>query len=138
MDVVKKNNTLPDEIIREIFDYIPRHHLVFTNSRYYNLYHFLLKNQIPLYESYIRDMIRRDNYYVFEILVRENMDIWIKNRQYRYQDKVFSNYIYFLLHFCTENNSERCRKILMEEFVKRDLHRNLHKKNVIRYIKWNS
>jgi hypothetical protein len=93
---------------------------------------------IPVYESYIRDMIKRDNYYIFERLIRENADSWINNRQYRYQYKVFSNYIYFVLYFCIENNSDRCRNILMEELSKRDLCRNLHKKNIIKYIKWNN
>jgi hypothetical protein len=138
MNVVKNICDLPDEIIREIFDYIPRQKLVFINSTYYNLYHYLLKNHIPIYESYTRDMIRRDNYYVLERLVRENFDSWIKNRQYQYKNMVFSNYIYFVLHFCMENNSDRCRNILMVELSKRDLSRNLHKKNIIKYIKWNS
>jgi hypothetical protein len=138
MNVVKNICDLPDEIIREIFDYIPRQKLVFINSIYYNLYHYLLKIHIPIYESYTRDMIRRDNYYVLERLVRENFDSWIKNRQYQYKNMVFSNYIYFVLHFCMENNSDRCRNILMVELSKRDLSRNLHKKNIIKYIKWNS
>jgi hypothetical protein len=138
MNVVKNICDLPDDIIREIFDYIPRQKLVFVNITYYNLYHYLLKNHIQIYESYIRDMIRTDNYFVFERLIRENMDSWIKNRQYRYRNMVFSNYIYFVLHFCIENNSDRCRNILMEEFSKRDLCRNLHKKNIIKYIKWTS
>jgi hypothetical protein len=138
MDVVKNISNLPEEIISKIFDYIPRHKLVFINSRYYKLYHYLLRNYIPVYESYVRNMIRRDSYYVFESLIRENIDNWIKNRQYRYKNMVFSNYIYFVLYFCIENNSEKCRNILMEELSKRDLCRNLHKKNIIKYIKWNS
>ena len=136
MNVVKNICDLPDDIIREIFDYIPRQKLVFVNITYYNLYHYLLKNHIPIYESYIRDMIKMDNYFVFGRLIRENMDSWIKNRQYRYRNMVYSNYIYFVLHFCIENNSDRCRNILMEELSKRDLCRNLDKKNIIKYIKW--
>lgn len=136
MNVVKNICDLPDDIIREIFDYIPRQKVVFINSSYYNLYHYLIKNDIQLFESYIRDMIRSDYYFVFKQLIRENIEIWIRNRQYRYKNMVFSNYIYFVLHFCIENKSERCRTILVEEFAKRDLCRNLHKKNVIKYIKW--
>jgi len=127
---------LPDDIIREIFDYIPREKLVFVNSTYYNLYHHLLRNRINTYESYIRDMIRRDNDYVFERIVRENFENWLKNKNYRYKDMIFSNYIYFIIQFCIENNSEKCRELFMKELTKRDLVRNLHKKNVIKYIKW--
>jgi hypothetical protein len=138
MNVVNNICNLPDEIISEIFDYIPRVKLIFVNIAYYNLYHYLIKNHIPLYESYTRDMIRRDVFFVFGRLLRDNIDIWMKNRHYRYKNMVFSNYIYFVLHFCMENNSDRCRIILMEELSKRDLCRNLHKKNIIKYIKWNS
>ena len=137
MNVVKKFLNLPDDIIREILDYVPRQNLVFVNKSYYNLYHCQVKNHISLYESYIRDTVRRDNFYVFEKIIGENSESWIKNRQYRYKNMIFSNYIYFVLHFCIENNSERCRNILMKELTKRDLCRNLHKKNIIKYIKWN-
>ena len=129
---------LPDDIVREILTYIPRQKLVFVNKLYYNSYHCCIKKYISLYESYVRDTLRRDNFFVFEKIVEENFKSWIENRQYRYKNMVFSNYIYFVLHFCTENNSEMCHKILIKEFKKRDLCRNLHKKNIIKYIKWNS
>ncbi len=133
---MKKISLLPNEIINEILEYIPKQKLIFVNSTYYNLYHCLIKKYIPVYESYVRDMIRKDIFFVFKQLIRENIEMWIKNRQYRYKDMVFSNYIYFVLHYCIENNSERCRNILIEELSKRNLCRNLHKKNIIKYIKW--
>lgn len=138
MNVIEKISNLPVELVGEIFDYIPKYKLIFVNTTYYNLYHYLIKKFIPIYESYTRDMIRRDNYFVFERILRENYESWVKNREYRYKNMVFSNYIYFILHFCMENNSERCRNILMDELSKRDLCRNLHKKNIIKYIKWKS
>ncbi len=133
---MKNISLLPNEIINEILEYIPKQNLIFVNSTYYNLYHCLLKNYIPIYESYVRDMIRKDIFFVFKQIIRDNINTWIKNRQYRYKDMVFSNYIYFVLYYCIENNSERCRNILMEELLKRNLCRNLHKKNIIKYIKW--
>ncbi len=136
MCVVKKLIDLPDDIIYIILDFIPRKNVVCLNSTYYNTYHHLLKHYISMYESYVRDMIRRDNNYVFEKLVRENINNWIENRQYRYKNMIFSNYIYFVLHFCMEHHSEKCCELLMNELLKRDLCRNLHKKNVIKYIKW--
>lgn len=136
MNIDKKIRSLPDEIINEILQYIPREKMMFVNSKYYNLYHYSLKCRICLYESYVRDMIMKDCFFVFERLIRENIEEWIRNRQYRYKDMVFNNYIYFILHYCFETNSERCRNILIEELSKRNLCRNLHKKNVIKYIKW--
>jgi len=131
-----KLNDLPDVIINLIKEFIPKQYLVFANKTFYNLYHHTIRNNIPLFDNYVRDMIRRDNNIVFDKILGENIDLWLKNRQYRYKNMVFSNYIYFVLHFCTENNSEMCHKILIKEFKKRDLCRNLHKKNIIKYIKW--
>jgi hypothetical protein len=127
---------LPEDIVRTILDFVPREKLVFVNHTYYDMYHNLIRKNIINYESYIRDLIRRDNYIVYKKIVGENIDSWINCRNYRYKDMVFNNYIYFILYFCIENNSERCRKILIEELNLRDLCRNLHKKNVIKYIKW--
>jgi hypothetical protein len=136
MNIVKEIRDLPYDIIRVIQEFIPHKKLVFVNSIYYNLHHNLLKNSIPMYENYIRDMIRRDNDFVFEKIIGENMDRWLKNKQYRYKNMVFNNYIYFVIHYCIENNSENCRKLLMDYLIKHDLCRNLHKKKVIKYIKW--
>lgn len=136
MNIVNKINQLPDELIEIIKEYIPKKTLVFVNKIYYNLYHPLIKNSISKYESFTRDMIRRDNYIVFEKLVRENFDNWIKNKQYRYQCMIFSNYIYFIMYFCVENDSEKCRDVLLNIFEERKFGKNLHKKNVIKYIKW--
>lgn len=133
---MKSISDLPDDIINLIKEFIPRQTLVFISKTYYDLYHHTIKNTIPLYENYIRDMIRRDNHIVFEKVIGENIDLWIKNRQYRYKNMIFNNYIYFIVHYCIENNSDRCREIIHEYLKKRDLCRNLHKKNVVKYIKW--
>jgi len=129
---------LPDTIVDLIKEFIPPHKIVFVNRSFYNLYHHTIKTYIPLYENYVRDMIRRDNNIVFDKILGENIDIWLKNRQYRYKDMVFNNYIYFILYYCIENNSEQCREIINHYLKKRDLCRNLHKKNVVKYIKWSN
>jgi len=133
-----KLNDLPDVIINLIKEFIPKQYLVFANKTFYNLYHHTIRNNIPLFDNYVRDMIRRDNNIVFDKILGENIDLWIKNKQYRYKDMVFNNYIYFILYYCIENNSEQCRELIHDYLKKRDLCRNLHKKNVIKYIKWNN
>jgi hypothetical protein len=131
-------SNLPDHVIDLIKEFIPPQNLVFVNKHFYNLYHYTIKSSIPLYGNYVREMIRRDNNIVFDKIIGENIDLWIKNKQYRYKDMVFNNYIYFILYYCIENNSEQCRELIHDYLKKRDLCRNLHKKNVIKYIKWNN
>ncbi len=131
-----KISDLPDDVINLIKEFLPRKSFVFVNKAFYNLYHHTIRRDILLYENYIRDMIRRDNEFVFEKIIVENMDTWLKNKQYRYKNMIFNNYIYFIMNYCIENNSDRCREILIHYLKKRDLCRNLHKKNVVKYIKW--
>lgn len=133
---MKQICNLPDDIIRIIKEFIPTQKLVFVNKTFYNLYHHTIRKSISLYENYIRDIIRRDNDFVFEKIIKENLDLWLKNKNYRYKNMVFNNYLYFIMFYCIENNSERCREILIDKLSKRDLCRNLHKKNVVKYIKW--
>ena len=127
---------LPNDILNLIEEFIPRGKLVFVNKNFYYLYHYTLKKTIPLYDNYIRDMIRRDNEFVFERIINENIELWIKKKEYFYKNMIFNNYIYFIMNYCIENNSERCRDVLNNYLSKRDLCRNLHKKNVVKYIKW--
>lgn len=135
---IKEINQLPDDIINYIFEFIPKHKLIKLNKTYYNLYHYMIRNFIPTFDSYVRSVVRCDMYLVFDKILSENFISWIKHkkRNYLYRNMVFNNYIYFLLHYCIENKSERCREILLFYFKQRDLCKNLHKKKVVKYIKW--
>lgn len=134
MNLLQKISKLPDDIIMLIKEFIPHYKLVFVNLHFYNLYHLHIRSMIPLYENYIRDTIRRDNTFVFKKIVEENMDGWLKNKNYRYKNMIFSNYIYFINYYCMENDSQNCRQILYDFLNKRQLSINLHKKNTIKYI----
>jgi hypothetical protein len=136
MKIVCNINQMPNELLELIKEYINKKTLVFVNKTYYNLYHTVIKKYINKYESYTRDIIRRDNYLVFQQICKENFNNWLNNKQYRYQFMIFNNYIYFIMFFCIENDSEKCRDILLNIFEERKFGKNLHKKNVIKYIKW--
>ena len=134
MDTITKR--LPPELIRYIKEYIPKKTFVFTNRENYNLYHYLLKPSIKDYESYIRSMIRQDNEFVFKKIVEENFSRWYEIRQYKYKNMIFNNYLYFVMNFCIENESNNCRKTVLEFLKEHGLGKNLHKKNIVKYIKW--
>lgn len=134
MDTISKR--LPPELIRYIKEYIPKKTFVFTNRENYNLYHSLLKPSIKDYESYIRSMIRQDNEFVFKKIVEENFSKWYEIRQYKYKNMIFKNYLYFVMNFCIENESNNCRKTILEFLKEHGLGKNLHKKNIVKYIKW--
>jgi len=127
-------STLPDELLMLIKEYIPARIMVHLNTYYYALYHSHLRPYIKYYETYVRHMIQYDYSFIFQQILRENVTHWIRNRNYRYKSIAFNNYIYFILYFCNEHKSTNCRELLIQEFEKRDLYKNLHKKNVVKYI----
>jgi hypothetical protein len=137
--LLKNINLLPDEIISIIKEYIPKLALVFLNKTNYILYHNLIKkNIIRKYESYVRDIIRRDNVFVFERIFNENYKTWLKNNSYKYKNIIYKSYLVFIIECCIENGSNRCRMFIDNFLKEHGLWENPHKKNIIKYIKWKS
>jgi len=135
-ELIKNINNLPEVIVDLIKEYIQKVRLVFTNRENYDLYHSLIINSIKNYDNYVRDMIRRDNEFVFNKIIREKYQKWCDIKEYRYKNMVFKNYFYFIINFCIENESDNCRKKINIFIKEHGLDKNLHKKNVIKYIKW--
>jgi hypothetical protein len=127
---------LPNEIINIIKEFTPKKRWVITNRENYVLYHKLLKPSIINYENYIRDTIRRDNYFVFEIILEENFHKWWNIYNYTYKNMIFKNYLYFTNHYCIENDSSKCRNIVINFLKNHGFDKNLHKKNIVKYIRW--
>jgi len=129
---------LPSDITKSIINFIPNIVSVFLDKKSYIENHFTIKKYIlkDQYENYIRSMIRQDNHFVFENLLRENFDKWLLYKKYTYKITIFSNYIYFLLEYCIENKSDNCKNIINEYLKKSGLSKNQHKKNTHKNIRW--
>lgn len=130
--------SLPDELESIIKSYIPKSVTVFlTKKNYVEEHHlirgFINKSQI---ENYIRTMIRQDNDFVFKYLLVENYNRWLNMKKYYYKECIFNNYIYFLESYAMDNESEKCRKIIIDLFEERGLSKNRYKKNTSKYIRW--
>ena len=131
-------NQLPLELVDIIYGYLAIRNIVFLNKSNYALYHNILKQFIckGKYTNYIRDMIRKDNEFVFEYILRENFKKWLGIKKYYYKNNIFANYIYFVLYYCIENDSGKCRITLSNYLKNVGLDKNQHKKNIVRNIKW--
>ena len=135
-NIINLVNKLPTDIVGIIEEYVPKKEFTFTNKTNYDLYHHLIKPTIKTYEMYIRDTIRRDNNFVFEMIVRENYLKWFEIKNYTYNNYEFKNYIYFVINYCIENESNKCRNFITEFLQELGLYKNQHKKNFVKYIKW--
>lgn len=133
-DIIKKILKLPDVLIEIIKNFLPRKFLIFTNKDNYILYHSLIRNDILNYENYIRDIIRRDNIFVFKMIIFENLERWLVNKDYYYKKTIFKNYMYFVIYYCIENESNNCRNYLINFLKEHGLCKNQHKKNIIKNI----
>ncbi len=130
-------NILPQELIELIKEYIPHIVYVFLNKEYYYKYHYLFSEYIKSQsELYIRSMIRQDNNFVINKLFYESSYHWLSMRDYYYKDCIYMNYLYFLLHYSIDNESEKCVKLLNYLIKELGLVKNQHKKKTIRYIRW--
>ena len=137
-NTIDMNNILklPNEIIKLIKDFLPIRIIVFTNKQNYNLHHKCLKKYINNYENYIRNTLRSDNSFVFEKIMRENYKKWFEIKNYIYKNMIFKNYIYFIINYCIDNESTKCNCLIKEFLKELGFSKNLHKKNIIKHIRW--
>jgi len=138
ISVIENILNLTEEIKDIICSYIPLKEIIFLNKNIYIKNHQLIRKFIKTnqYENYIRAMIRRDNNFVFEFLIGENFEKWLFFKKYAYKRTLFSNYIYFLLEYSIENESEKCKQIVNKYIINSGLSKNQHKKNTCKNIRW--
>ena len=127
---------LPDDIIRVIQEYIPLRVLQFTNKISYAAYHLQRRDVIYNYESYVREIVKRDYSFIFELIIRENIEKWNNVKKYLYNNVIYASYIYFIWNYCIEHNSQKCRTVLSSFLKQHGLCQNQHKKNITKHIRW--
>jgi hypothetical protein len=137
LDLINIKN-LPIEIESYIKEFIPIKTLCFLNKKNYIKYHKYVKKWIPkkLFENYIRDIIRRDNHFVFDLIIKENYKKWLQIIKYKYKNIIYGNFICFIDDLCIKNESTNCRNLLSDFLNKTGLSKNQHKKNTITNIIW--
>lgn len=133
LDIISK---LPDELARQILEYIPKIYLALLNKFFYNKYSYYIVNSITNYDSFIRHIIQNDYSYIFEKHVFINNYYWLNKEKYYYNNKIYANYGYFIMVFCIENNADKCKNLLTLYWAKKGLCQNRHKKNICKHIRW--
>ena len=134
----KKLDNLPDVLKNIIYSYIPKYiTIILTKSNYIEDHCFIrcfIKPQKK--EQYIRDMICRDNDFVFKYLLFENYNRWLNMKKYYYKECIYTNYLYFLEYYAEENNSDKCLNLIEKFLEEQGLSKNQHKKKIFNYIRW--
>jgi hypothetical protein len=125
---------LPDEIKNIVWEYIPLVTKAFVTKENYLKYHNLMFSSSLQKDSYIRDMIKRDNDFVFNQLMNDYYYRWIKIKNYLYNNSIYLNYIYFIRDYCVEQESTKCKNVVDHYFEINGISKNQHKKNSKRDI----
>ena len=85
-------------------------------------------------ENYIRFIVRQDNDLAFKLILDENIHKWFKITKYLYKDAIFMNYVYFLISYCEDNESIKCKQLVLNKLDELGLSKNQHKKSLVKYI----
>ena len=112
--LINRMALLPEDIINLIFKYLNSVDKIFLNKKYYSKYNILIDKYIIAgrYESYIRDIIKKDYSFVFKKLLNRNFINWILMHNYKYKYATYKDYIHFLLYYSSFNKSNNCNYIL--------------------------
>ena len=137
-EFLKNIDKLPDVLIDIVYLYIPISVTMFLTKKEYIEKHHIVIQIIDKRktEQYIRAMIEHDNDFVFKHLLIENYRRWIYMTKYYYKECIYGNYLNFLEAYSMDNESIKCRNLILKLFEEEGLCKNQHKKNTIRYIRW--
>ena len=129
---------LPKELVTFIYDYIPLSVFAFLNREYYVKYHKYIKYSIPnnIQDNFLRDILRKDNDFVLEQLIKENGESWLNSKRYKYKYVIYSDYFHYLYYFCSDNKATNCKNLFADFLKKRGISKNQHKKNIITNVRW--
>jgi len=130
---------LPVDVLYIIYNYLPQSTIMWLTHKDYMKNHKYIKHLIPnkLYDNYIRNIIRKDCDFVFQFIIKENYIHWFRH-SFTYKNTKYPTYTNFLHDLCIQNNSTNCKNIILEymNMSKTGFHKNQHKKNRNKNIRW--
>ena len=135
---LKLMNFLPDEIINIIFNFMSPISKIFLNKTYYIKYNCFIDLIITKerYDSYIRNILRNDDHFVFNMLVQRKFGYWLSRTNYLYKNTTYYNYVLFLIYYSNKYNSHKCNNIINIQLNLSELKKKECKNNKIKYNKW--
>ena len=95
-------DTLPEELLNHIYGFIPLHVKCLLSSKSYNKYKRFT------FDTYVRRLIKKDMYYVFAFVLKNNMKQWCKMKKTRYKNFNYKSKLLFYSFYCIECKSNKC------------------------------
>ena len=119
-------DTLPDDLLRHIFTFVPFTEKALTNRENYYINYAIQfeQNMFRRGDSYVRYIIRKDLSIAFKHILEKKYLNWINRKKYKYNDKIYKNYIDFIKFYIDENNVGKCKNVLHECSLTKKQHKN--------------
>mgnify|MGYP001322500373 FL=1 len=131
-------NNLPEDIVGEIYSFVPLKLLSLTNKQNWDAYYKVktCNNIHKTQSSYWRFLLRNDNQFVFGEYLVYYFPIFIKKKKIVYNSKIFQRKIDLMNYLSTfVFNSPKCRNIIKKFMKKEGL---VFKKIKTKLNKWTS
>ena len=115
-------NNLPEDIVGEIYSFVPLKLLSLTNKQNWDAYYKVktCNNIHKTQSSYWRFLLRNDNQFVFGEYLVYYFPIFIKKKKIVYNSKIFQRKIDLMNYLSTfVFNSPKCRNII-KKFMKKE------------------
>lgn len=112
---------LPDEILDNIFIFINDSEKIFLNKCNYYKYHNLTTHKMnnKIFECYIRDIIRLDYSFVFDVILKEKLNFWLTyNKSIYYQKFVFANYFEYINYLINKYKAGKIKNLFISKVKK--------------------
>lgn len=126
---------LPDELVNIIKSYLPINFLRLANKYYWNK-NYDITYSSKLESSYWRNLLRNDNYFIFNRYLDNAEAYFLKEKRIIYKSQIYPRrleLVNYLINFIF--NSQKC-KIVLENYMKRK--RLVFKKIRVKLNKWSN
>jgi hypothetical protein len=132
---------LPEELCREIYEFIPIDARVFVTKKQFQAYYLLKIKRMDFknyakYDTYIRDIVRNRREIVFKPLLHAAFPQWIKPKKWKIKNKSFPDYISYVRYLIIIYDSPRLKSWKTDS--KKHLGRKSYKKNGSKNISWSN
>ena len=116
MDILECIILLGNDETNIIYSYIQPSTLALLSKPLYIKHHknILVKTTDRDYNGFIRDTLRNKRDFIFKYIAQEHFNTWNTWRIYKFQNSIYNNYVSFLLQFCIDTNSQKCRQHILD------------------------
>jgi len=139
--VLDKIIKLPEDLCREIYDFIPIVTIAYLTKKQFLAYYLLKIKRMDFKnyaknDTYIRDIIRNRREITFKPLLHAAFPQWIKPKKWKIKNKSFPDYISYVRYLIIIYDSPRLKSQITDS--KKHLGRKPYKKIGSKNISWSN